>query len=136
MQPAKTEPAPAAATDDRVGPGAVYALYILSFLTVWFTAVIGVIVAYVLRDRAGPMARSHYDFQIATFWWSLPALALVLVLAAVGFPLLFILIGFPILMASGFIFLAWFIWFVVRCIVGAVYLARGEAHPRPDTVMA
>jgi len=103
---------------------------------VWFTAVIGVIVAYVLRDRAGPMARSHYDFQIATFWWSFPPLLLCFVLAAVGVPLMVILIGFPILMAAAFVFLAWFIWFVVRCVVGAVHLARNEAHPRPDTLMA
>jgi uncharacterized membrane protein len=137
MQPATTQaPPPPATDDDRLGPGIVYGLYILSFLSVWFTAVIGVIVAYVMRDKAGPVARSHYDYLIATFWWSVPALLLALVLVAVGLPLSLILIGIPILMASAFVFLAWFLWFVVRCIVGAVYLARGEAHPRPDTLLA
>jgi uncharacterized membrane protein len=28
------------------------------------------------------------------------------------------------------------IWYAVRCIVGLVYLSRGEAHPRPYALLA
>ena len=129
-----TPPPPASSTDERVWPGIIYGLYILSFFTVWFTALIGVVMAYVMRDRAGPVARSHYDFLISTFWWSIPPLIIGTVLAVVGVVLMLVLIGFPILFAAGAVFLLWFIWFVVRCIAGAIYLARGEAYPRPGAI--
>ena len=129
-----TTPPPAATTDERVFPGIIYALYILSFFTVWFTALIGVIAAYVLRDKASEMARSHYDFLISTFWWSIPPLIIGTVLAVVGVVLMIVLIGFPILFAAGAVFLLWFIWFVARCIAGAVYLAKGEPYPRPGAI--
>jgi len=29
---------------------------------------VGIILAYVNRGEAEPLARSHYDFQISTFW--------------------------------------------------------------------
>jgi uncharacterized membrane protein len=127
---------PATTTDDvRLLPGIVYGLYILSFFTVWFTTVIGVIMAYVLRDRAEPVARSHYDFLIGTFWWSIPPLLLAVMLTVIGIPLMLVLIGFPVLLAAGIVFLLWFVWFVVRCVVGAIHLARGEAYPRPGTLL-
>ena len=129
-----TPPHPATTTDERVFPGIVYGLYILSFFTVWFSALIGVIAAYVMRDRAGPVARSHYDFLISTFWWSIPPLIIGTVLAVVGVVLMIVLIGFPILFVAGAVFLLWSIWFVVRCIAGAIYLARGEAYPRPGAL--
>ena len=130
-----TPPRPATTTDERVFPGIVYGLYILSFFTVWFSALIGVIAAYVMRDRAGPVARSHYDFLISTFWWSIPPLLLAIVLTAIGIPLMLVLIGFPILVAAGIVFLLWFIWYVARCVVGAARLAQGEAYPRPGAVL-
>ena len=100
----------------------------------WFTALIGVVMAYVMRDRAGPIARSHYDFLISTFWWSIPPLIICSVLAVVGVVLMLVLIGFPILFAAGAVFLLWFIWFIARCIAGIYYLARGEAYPRPGAI--
>lgn len=129
-----TPPPPATTTDERLLPGIVYGLYILQFFT-GFTALIGVIMAYVCRDRANAMARTHYDFLISTFWWSIPPLLLVVVMTIIGVPLMLVLIGFPILVAAGIVFLLWFIWYVVRCIVGAVRLAQGEAYPSPGAVL-
>jgi uncharacterized membrane protein len=135
-EPTPTSPTPPSLTSDaRVLPGVVYALYILTFFT-GFTALIGVIMAYVLRDRAEPMTRSHYDFLISTFWWSWPPLILGTMLTVIGFPLMLVLIGFPILIAAGVVFALWFVWFVVRCVTGAIYLLRGEAHPRPAAWVA
>jgi uncharacterized membrane protein len=128
-------PPPIATSDERTLPAIAYALYVLQFFT-GFTALIGVIIAYVGRDRAGPVAKSHYDMLIRTFWWSIPPLLLVLMMTVIGVPLMFVLIGFPILIAAGVVFLLWFVWFVVRCAIGAVHLARGEAYPRPDAILA
>jgi uncharacterized membrane protein len=48
-----------------------YALYALGLLTAGLLAVVGVIVAYIKRDDTnGTYLRSHFDFLIRTFWWS------------------------------------------------------------------
>ena len=57
--------------------------YAMMFFAHWLgfiPAIIAVVLAYARRDAADPVNRSHYDFQIRTFW-----IGLVLVLIAVGF---------------------------------------------------
>ena len=46
------------ATEDRTMPAVVYALYFLAFAT-GFTAIIGVVLAYVNQNSAGPLMRSQ-----------------------------------------------------------------------------
>jgi uncharacterized membrane protein len=46
----------------------VYYLYLAGILTVGITTIVGLIFAYVNRGEADGMARSHFDFQIGTFW--------------------------------------------------------------------
>jgi uncharacterized membrane protein len=126
-------PSPSERTDeDKVLPIVVYALYLLGF-TNGLTFLIGLIVAYVNRDAAGPINASHYTFAIRTFWlsiwWFLGGLALILV----GLVLAVLLIGFPMMIAGGVILSLISVWFVVRTILGLVYLLRGEAYPRPLT---
>src|SRR6266852_3990011 len=77
----------------------VYALYGLGYFT-GISALMGLIIAYVKADDADPMLRSHYRFQIRTFWIGLLYLA-------IGTPLTTIIVGFLIL-------LWWFIWSLVR----------------------
>lgn len=136
-EPAATtqSPPPASTTDERVLPGIVYALYLIG-LSHGLTILIGVIMAYVCRDKAGPVARSHHEFLIGTFWKSVPFLLLAFVAFVVGLVLSIVLIGIPILMGAIFLFSAIWLWFLIRCVVGAIYLFRGEAHPRPDTWLA
>jgi len=55
----------------------------------------------------------------ATLAITLPAFALKL------------LIGIPAVMLGVFIMGAVGVWFAVRCVLGVIYLARGEAYPRP-----
>ncbi|MDB5456439.1 MAG: hypothetical protein JWP92_2024 [Caulobacter sp.] len=116
--------------DDKVLPYVVYALYLLAPFN-GLTAVIGLILAYVSRPTAGPVTESHYTFLVRTFWlsigWCLIGLALVLV----GVPLLIVLIGVPVMLAGALILGVIGLWFVVRCVVGLVFLSRGEAYPRP-----
>jgi uncharacterized membrane protein len=120
------------ASDDRTLPIVVYALYLLG-LANGLTVLIGLVIAYANRDRASPMARSHYTFQIRTFWIAIAWWLIAGVLFMWGIPLSFILIGVPLVIAGGLILAMTHIWFALRCILGLVYVSRGDAYPRPRT---
>jgi uncharacterized membrane protein len=94
----------------------VYLLYGISYFT-GITALIGVIIAHVKVDDADPVVRSHYQFQIRTFWIGLLYLALGIVLSVV-------LIGVPILMW-------WFVWSLVRIIKGWLLLMEDRPIVNP-----
>lgn len=117
-------------SDDRTLPAVVYGLYLLSLIT-GFTIFIGLVVAYANMGRAGEMARSHYVFQIRTFWLSIAWCLIGVLLFAVGVPLSFLLIGLPLVVLGWAIFAVGGVWFVVRMVLGLMSLARGEAYPRP-----
>ncbi|UAL11218.1 DUF4870 family protein [Caulobacter segnis] len=118
------------AEEDKVLPAVVYGLYLLGF-TNGLTFVVGLIVAYVNRDAAGPINESHYTFAIRTFWLSIAWFLIGALLLAFGIPLSLLLIGIPMMIAGGAIIGAVSLWFVVRCVMGIYYLVRGEAYPRP-----
>ncbi len=94
----------------------VYILYLVG-LAVGLTAVVGVVLAYMNRSEAAGWVRSHYDFQIKTFWLSF-------VWFIVGTLLTFVLIGWAV-------FLVWYVWVITRCISGLNRLGKGEPHPDP-----
>lgn len=126
-------------TEDKTMPAVCYALYLLAFAT-GITAIIGVIIAYTQREATGPDMRTHYTYLIRTFWGAL-IVGLVCgivggVLFGLGALLSIILIGFPIMGAAWLIWCIAPVWFAVRCIVGLVYLSRGEPHPRPYATLA
>lgn len=118
------------AEEDKILPAVVYGLYLLGF-TNGLTFIIGLIVAYVNRDAAGPINESHYTFAIRTFWLSIAWFIIGGLLLAFGIPLTLLLIGIPMMIAGGLIMGAVSLWFVARCIMGIYYLVRGEAYPRP-----
>lgn len=95
----------------------------------------GLILAYANRPGAGPAMRTHYSFQIRTFWtafvlWGLGMLLLVLSI----FGLMAItLSGVGLLLGSGLLLSLTAIWFTLRCILGVAYLSRGRPYPRPRT---
>jgi uncharacterized membrane protein len=120
------------AEEDKILPAVVYGLYLLGF-TNGLTFFVGLIVAYVNRDAAGPINASHYTFAIRTFWLAIAWFLIGLMLTLFGAPLSLILVGIPVLMAGIAIMGAVGVWFVVRCVMGIYYLTRGEAHPRPLT---
>jgi uncharacterized membrane protein len=127
------------ATEDKTLPAVCYALYLLAFAT-GITAVIGLIVAYTQRRSAGPAMASHYTFLIRTFWlgllWALVGAVVGGVLFAAGAVLSVILIGLPIMALAGLVWSAAAVWYGIRCVVGLVYLSRGEAYPRPYALLA
>jgi uncharacterized membrane protein len=95
----------------------VYVAYGLGYFTV-FSALIGVIIAHIKVDDADPVLRSHYQFQIRTFWIGL-------LYFAIGFPLCLVMIGFPILVW-------WLVWSLTRIIKGMMALNENKpiANPR------
>jgi uncharacterized membrane protein len=95
----------------------VYVLYCVGYFTA-ISALIGVIIAYAKVHDSDPALRSHYQFQIRTFWIGLLYLA-------IGIPLCIVIIGFPILVW-------WFVWSMIRSIRGIISLNEYKpiANPR------
>ena len=118
--------------EDKVLPAVVYGLYLLGF-TNGLTFVVGLIVAYVGRDAAGPVNESHFTFAIRSFWLSIAGFLLGLALFLVGIPLSLLLIGIPMMIVGGLVMGAISVWFIARCVLGIYYLSRGKPYPRPLT---
>ena len=91
-------------------PQLVYLLYLVGFV-IHPALLVGLVLAFVNRDGASPLERSHYDFQISTFWRGL-------IIAIVGIVLIFVFVGWLVL-------LFWAVWTIVRCIKGLNNLSRG-----------
>ena len=106
--------------DDRGLAFAVYILYLLSYLT-GITALIGVIIAYLQAGSSDSAMKSHYTFQIRTFWIGLLYLfgGVVLLHLAVG----------------ALVLLWWFVWSLVRNTKGLLALNRNEAIANPESWM-
>jgi uncharacterized membrane protein len=96
----------------------IYILYLVSLL-VGVTSIVGVIMAYVNRGDAPDWVRSHYRFQIRTFWIGLlyTALSLLTFIVIIGI----------------FLGMFGFVWWVVRCAKGLKLLARGEPYENAAT---
>ncbi len=111
-------PSPQPMVSDKQLALVVYILYFVSYV-VGITAVIGVVIAHVEIERADPLLRSHYQFQIRTFWIGL------LYLVA-GVVLCLIVIGI-------FVLLWWFIWTLVRCVKGVLALNENRSIENPTS---
>ena len=94
----------------------IYILYLVSIIF-GITAIVGLILAYVNRDDAPDWLKTHYRFQIRTFW--------------IGALYLFIGILFSQFIFGLFIILFWLLWLIVRCAKGYKYLDRKQAYPYP-----
>ncbi|MGB1109661.1 MAG: DUF4870 family protein [Gammaproteobacteria bacterium] len=105
--------------DKPASEGTAKAVYILYLVSTIFgiTGVIGVIMAYINQSDAPERLRTHYQFQIRTFW--IGALYML-----TGLLLTVVLIGYVVL-------LFWLIWLIVRCVKGLKLLDQKAAHPNP-----
>jgi uncharacterized membrane protein len=122
---------PERADEDRVLPIVVYVLYLLGFSN-GLTFLVGLIVAYLNRDAAGPINASHYTFAIRSFWLSIGWFLIAGALILVGLALSVLLVGIPMFIAGLTIMGAISLWFIARAILGLIHLLRGEAYPRPQ----
>ena len=119
--PAATPPPPPSASplsDERQMALIVYIAYLAAFAFPPLT-IVGLVLAYVNRGAGPDWLKSHYTFQIRTFW-------LGLLYWIVSFALCFILIGFQLLLAT-------MIWYIVRSALGLDRLMKREPYPNPET---
>jgi uncharacterized membrane protein len=101
----------------RIGTMIVYALYGLSFLAA-IPGIIGLIVAYVLRDDySKTVYGSHMTWLIRTFW-------LGILYTFISFVTSFILIGMLFYVLTA-------IWFIIRVVVGAIKAWDGKPIENP-----
>ncbi len=128
----ETLPAPAATDDPRLLPAVVYGLYLIGLLN-GLTIIVGLIIAYVNRDKASPAMRSHYLFQTRTCWMALALAAVCVVVFLIGIPLALVAIGFVLMWIAGVALSLIGVWFALRCILGLYYLAQSQAYPRPNS---
>jgi len=98
----------------------VYILYFASYFT-GLTGLIGVIIAHVQVGTADEMLRTHYQFQIRTFWIGVLYLA-------IGIILTFVVVGILVL-------LWWFIWSLVRNVKGVLALNENKPIANPASWM-
>jgi uncharacterized membrane protein len=105
---------------------AAYGFYLLSIPSAGFFALLGVIVAYVGRSGAGPLAQTHLANAIDTwwtaFWWTLAAA----IISLVGWALAIVLIGIPLIWIGAAIALIVMLWFSVKSVLGIVALLDGR----------
>jgi uncharacterized membrane protein len=119
-------------TENRVLPAVVYGLFLIGPIN-GLSVLVGLVLAYANLGAAGPRVWSHYVFLIRTFWTTLVWSVIGGMVIVVGGLLMVVLIGFPIFHLGVAILGLASIWFFVRTVVGAIYLAQGQAYPRPRT---
>jgi uncharacterized membrane protein len=94
----------------------VYILYLVGFVT-GLTAIVGVIIASLQSERTDPTSRTHFQFQIRTFWIGLLYFFVGILTVHTG-------IGAVIL-------LWWVVWTLIRCVKGLLALNAGEPISDP-----
>lgn len=105
-------------SNDKTLVLSVYILYLVSIL-ITPCLIVGVIMAFVNIGTVPDWLKSHYQFQVRTFW-------MLLLYCTIAFILLQVIIGV-------LLFFVIFIWFVARCAKGIQTLNQGHAHPNPKT---
>lgn len=110
-------------TDSWLEPGpanmqVIYGLYLAGFV-IGITVLIGLVLAYINRGKAGGWIETHYTWAIRTFWIGLLGGFISLILMIVG-------IGFLLALALA-------VWMIVRCIVGLQAVGRREPIKNPQS---
>ena len=110
-------------TDRWLEPGktnvqVVYFLYIAGMF-IGISALVGIVIAYINRGKAGGWVETHYTWQIRTFWIGLlySFVSVLLMIVAIGFVLIF----------------AVAIWVIVRCVLGLQAANRDEPVKNPES---
>lgn len=98
----------------------IYILYLVGFAA-GITALIGLIMAYINKDDAPDWLRTHYDFQIRTFW-------IALLYCVVGIVLSMILVGVLVLLFTA-------VWLIIRVVKGFKFLEQRQPVPDVKTWM-
>ena len=123
MSEMEPQPTQSRKTDGWLDPGrtniqVIYILYLVGFV-IGISALVGVVIAYMNRGKAGGWIETHYTWAIRTFWIALLAAFVSALLMIVG-------IGFLLMIAVA-------IWVVVRCVIGLQQVGRGEPIKNPES---
>ncbi len=124
-----------ARSEDLTLPIVVYVLYLCAIPTAFLSLIAGVAIAYANRTDASAAARSHYEFQIRTFWLSLLWIPAGIAIMLVSIPLMLVLVGIPLFIFSILMLLGGKVWYVVRCIVGLISASQGRPYPNPEALI-
>jgi len=95
-----------------------YALLLANLVT-GFTAVVGVVIAYVQRGKGPGWLDDHFRYQIRTFWIGL-------IYAVVASVLSLIVIGLPLLLALA-------VWLIIRAVKGFKALQERRSPDNLDS---
>jgi uncharacterized membrane protein len=123
MSDFQPQPASPRQTDRWLEPGAtnvqvIYILYLASFV-LGITALVGLVLAYINRGKAGGWIESHYTYLIRTFW-------IALLYGFVSVILMLVLVGVLLAFATA-------VWVIVRCVIGLQAVGRGEPIKNPTS---
>lgn len=123
MSDINPEPSTPRKTDSWLEPGStnvmvIYILY-LAGLVIGISGLVGIVLAYVNRGKAGGYIETHYTWLIRTFWIGL-------LYAVISMVLMMVMIGFVLMLAVA-------VWFIVRCIIGLQALGRNEPIKNPES---
>ena len=103
-----------------------WALYILSIPSANVLVLVGLVVAYAVRNSAQGNARAHIEAQIALFWsvfWWTIALWILIGISIIGSMLV---IGIPFLLLFTLLWFLLSIWFTVKSILGLLALLQDK----------
>ena len=98
----------------------VYILYLIGLVS-GLTALVGVVIAYINKNESSEWLKSHYQYQIRTFWIGL-------LMIVIGVVLSMVLVGLLLL-------LFFYVWGIIRSIKGFQALERKQAIANPTTWM-
>ncbi len=99
---------------------AIYILYLVSIIF-GLTSIVGLVMAYIYQGDAPDWLKTHYRYQIRTFWIGF-------LYGVIGVVLSFILIGYLVLLFV-------LIWLIVRCVKGIKALDQKEPVADPASWM-
>lgn len=108
----------------------IYILFIVGFCT-GIAALIGAVMAYVNRDKAIGVFKSHMNFQIKIFWRGVIIAAIttaiyILVLISSAFTKG---LGFALILVPIGILIWWLVWTIMAIVKGMSALGRNEPAP-------
>lgn len=105
----------------------VYGLYLLSIPSFALFAPIGVIVAYMSRNGAGPQALAHLNYAIHLFWVAFMWGVGIFIASVVAWVLTIILVGFLFLWILGAIAFVVMLWFTIMSALALMKLLDRRA---------
>lgn len=112
--------------EGKVAALIAWALFILSIPSANVLVLVGLVVAYAVRDSAQGVARAHIEAQIAlfwsVFWWTIAAWIGIAVSALASV----FLVGIPFLLLFVLIWFLLSVWFTVKSVLGLINLLQNR----------